>query len=563
MTKEAMVYTLPVEKIIVPEDRIRQIFKRAAMQGFVFSLKKFGQLQPGICRKEEDKYILVAGERRLRGCEEAGIPFKFELSSEVDPLRIREIELEENIQREDIDFKEEVAALKELYGIKQTQFGISTSGAPGGYRIEDFAEYSDRSEGIISEDLELATFLEIDEVRNAKNKTEAKKVIKRIKEEFRTSKALKEAREGPQPPEVELDEDASESARQAVRAAELREKVEFFGERIHLGRMEEILPTHPDSCYDVVCFDPPWGVDFDKVKKETGSTRNYEDDEAFVRENFPKWLKILYQKMSENSHLYLFFGISRYPFIYEELEKVGFSTNGIPLIWFKQGAHRTRNPDVWPGRSYEPIVYARKGSKILIQKGAPDVIITPTPTPTIKGTHPSAKHPMIYIELLKRSCSPGDKLLDPMCGSGMMAVAAETLRHTHQLDWQMIEVEETFQELSLFNVIKGYHYLTNIDTVSPEYRTDPVEERLPYYICTECGASGAVANLPIRKKDGRKVCKECQSSIMLYGEDVPEDYKKIDYRRPGGPEIWKAHWKKYPENQEGMLAWKKLHEADI
>jgi len=556
MTEKEMVYRLPVEAIIVPEDRVRQEFKRREMEKLVASIKKFNIIEPGVCRKEGEDFILVAGERRLRACEIAKVPFSFVLLEEIDPLRIREIELEENVCRVDLTFQEEVTAYQELHTIKQEQLGVSVSGASGGYGIADFAEYLGRSEGIVSEDLELAAFLQIDEVRNAKTKTDAKKIVKRIKDEYRTSKALKEAREGPQPPEVELDENATESMRQAARAAELKEKVEFFGKRIHLGMMEKLLPEYADGFFDVVCFDPPWGVNFDTVKKETGSTRDFKDDWGFVQDNLPKWLDLIYNKMSENSHLYMFFGIVNHRYIYEWLENAGFDTNGIPLIWFKQGAHRTRNPDIWPGRSYEPIAYARKGSKVLVRKGAPDVIVTPAPTPTIKGTHPSAKHPMIYIELLQRSCSPGDKILDPMCGSGMMAVAAETLRVTHQLDWHMIEVEETFQELSLFNTIKGYHYLTNIDTVSPELRTDPVEEKLPYYICSSCGASGTVASLPIRKKDGRKVCKECDSSIILRTEDVPEDYKEIELDRPGGKELWKACWKKYPEKQDEMLAWK-------
>ena len=252
--------------------------------------------------------------------------------------------------------------------------------------------------------------------------------------------------------------------------------------------------------------------------------------------------------MAENSHLYMFFGIVNYEFVYTSLEAAGFTTNRMPIIWYKQGAHRTRTPDVWPGRSYEPIAYARKGSKILIRKGAPDVAITPAPTPTMKKSHPSAKHPDVYIDLIKRSCIPGDKILDPMCGSGMLGVAAETLRNTHQLDWKMIEEKETFADLALTNVVMGYHHIVNVDITVPE------EPLLPYYICYGCYHSGMSTTLLIDKKSGKqRLCPKCQSGVFLKSESLSEDFKTLE---PGSDE-WKAYWELYPEKQNDMLIWKK------
>jgi len=291
----------------------------------------------------------------------------------------------------------------------------------------------------------------------------------------------------------------------------------YFSGKIHNASMEEKLEDFEDGYFDVVCFDPPWHVGLDSVRKKGGGTDDFEDTELEQEEfqaELEKWLLLLYQKMASDSHLYLFFGIVRHSDIYQSLEKVGFNTNKIPLIWNKQGSHVTRTPDVWPGRSYEPIAFARKGSKNLVRKGASDIITTPCPTPTIKKNHPSAKHPMIYLELLQRSCLPGDKVLDPMCGSGMMGVAAEALSPSHKLKWEMIEKSADFRRLAILNVVDGFSNISQ--------RKEP-----------EASPDSSYTDEMKEKTEG--------------------GYKGLE---PGTAE-WKFYWDTHVEEQEEILQWRK------
>jgi len=551
-----VLYTCPVEDVIIPEDRIRQEFKKKEMEELVESIRDKGLLQAGVCRiGPKGEIILVAGERRLKACEFANVPYKYTLSAETDPRRIMEIELEENLRRVNLTFQEEAEGIERLHALQQEIHGETKFGASGGHGVKDTANMLGKSVGTVQEDLEIAAFLEFDEVRNAKNKTEAKKVIKRIKEEFIQGEALRQAREaedkeaGIIPLENAEDLSASKQA-----ATDFKAKVNYFSPRIIHDKMEDALFHQEDETYAVVLFDPPWGVDYDNVREKTGSTKDFKDSPEDFRARLADWLSLLYKKMAKDSHLYMFFGIVNYEFVYDTLEGVGFTTNRMPLIWYKQGAHRTRNPDVWPGRSYEPIAYARKGSKILIRKGAPDIIITPAPTPTMKKSHPSAKHPDVYVDLLKRSCVPGDKILDPMCGSGMMGVAAEILRHTHQLDWKMIEMDEAFSDLALTNVVMGYYHIVTTDITVPD------EPLLPYYICYGCYHSGESSLLLIDKKyKKQRLCPKCQSGVFLKSKPLPEDFKKLKV----ASDEWKAYWKLHPEKQNEMLAWKREENHDL
>ena len=550
MPETEKIYNCPADDVIVPEDRVRQEFKKKDLDELVESIKDKGVLQAGVCRiGPTGEIILVAGERRLKACELAEVNYKYTLSNETDPFRILEIELEENLRRVNLTFQEEAEGVERLHAIEQEIHGATKFGASGGHGVKDTAQLLGKAVGTVQEDLEIAAFLEFDEVRNARNKTEAKKVIKRLKEEYVQGEALRKARAKEDTEagvvSTEIPEGLSDTEKAAI---EFKEKVNYFSTRVVNDKMEDTLLNEDDNQYSVVFFDPPWGVDFDNVSEKNGSKEMYKDSPEEFRKRLSGWLSLLYRKMAENSHLYMFFGIVNYEFVYTSLEAAGFTTNRMPIIWYKQGAHRTRTPDVWPGRSYEPIAYARKGSKILIRKGAPDVAITPAPTPTMKKSHPSAKHPDVYIDLIKRSCIPGDKILDPMCGSGMLGVAAETLRNTHQLDWKMIEEKETFANLALTNVVMGYHHIVNVDITVPE------EPLLPYYICYGCYRSGMSTTLLIDKKSGKqRLCPKCQSGVFLKSESLSEDFKTLE---PGSDE-WKAYWELYPEKQNDMLIWKK------
>jgi len=94
------------------------------------SFKKFGQLQPIVCNREME---LIAGGRRLAACIDAEMDVKIVFADTVDPYEMREMELEENIQRKALTPAEEIQAISELHNLKQTLYGETTQGKEGGW----------------------------------------------------------------------------------------------------------------------------------------------------------------------------------------------------------------------------------------------------------------------------------------------------------------------------------------------------------------------------------------------------------------------------------------------
>lgn len=503
---EQTLHKIDPDKIIIPSERIRKEFNEAKIRKLADSFKKYGQISPILCTMNgEGRPVLVAGERRLRACSLADMEIKYVLKEEADWIMLREIELEENIQRENLTWDEECDAKLELHEFKQEQLGETQPGKPGGHSVKDTAVMLGESTGNVSEDIELAKFAqEFEEVRDAKKKTEAKKIVKRIKDELKRGIKLQKA----------IIDSGGEKTPEEAAKDDLNEQLLFYSGCIKEGKMEECLQEFKDGFFNIVIWDPPWQVGLSDVRKKGGGTRDFEDSDDPEFKRFADQLKQITKKMADASHLYLFFGIVHYHRVYQVLKDAGLETNGIPIIWYKQGAHVTRNPDIWPGRSYEPIAYARKGSKNLVRKGSPDVIITQMPTEAIKQSHPSAKHPSVMLELLQRSAEPGDKILDPMCGSGMTGVACEVLKTTHKLDWHMIEEKKEFRDLAVINVTQGFNKL-------------------------------------VAYKPERDIEAEYQVA------PVPDDFKEIE----PGSDMWKRYWEQNPGQQDAMLAWKREQAA--
>lgn len=109
--------TVPLERITLPQTQPRRYFDPQAMQSLVESIKRDGILQPLLVRPVEDKYELVAGERRYKAAQECEL-------SEV-PVTIRELTNEqavqyalvENLQREDLNPVEETEGILQLLAL--------------------------------------------------------------------------------------------------------------------------------------------------------------------------------------------------------------------------------------------------------------------------------------------------------------------------------------------------------------------------------------------------------------------------------------------------------------
>lgn len=113
---EIEVKSIPVERIRVKREQVRESFDEDRLNMLAESIAQFGQLQPVIVQKDGQDYLLIAGERRLRAVmqnqeeEIAAVVLSGELSED----KLYQIQLVENIQREDLNALERARAIKKL-----------------------------------------------------------------------------------------------------------------------------------------------------------------------------------------------------------------------------------------------------------------------------------------------------------------------------------------------------------------------------------------------------------------------------------------------------------------
>lgn len=92
----------------------RKHFDSYQLEELAKSINTYGVLQPIIVRKNGNYYDLIAGERRLRACQNLGYKTIPALVRSMSDRDIAEIALIENLQREDLNYFEEAEGYKKL-----------------------------------------------------------------------------------------------------------------------------------------------------------------------------------------------------------------------------------------------------------------------------------------------------------------------------------------------------------------------------------------------------------------------------------------------------------------
>jgi ParB family transcriptional regulator, chromosome partitioning protein len=116
------VFECPIEKIVPQKGQPRQHFDNAKLDELTQSIKEHGLIEPLVVRKRGEEYELIAGERRWRAAQRAGLREVLVVVRDVSAKNAFELALIENIQREDlnaIEFAEALSRLIEEHGYTQ------------------------------------------------------------------------------------------------------------------------------------------------------------------------------------------------------------------------------------------------------------------------------------------------------------------------------------------------------------------------------------------------------------------------------------------------------------
>lgn len=141
---------LKISSVEPRRDQPRKTFERESLESLAESIQKHGVLQPIIVRPNQiidDTYEIIAGERRWRAAKLAGLDEIPAVILDGDDLKIAQVAIIENVQREDLNAVEEALAyqgLMETFGLTQDQVskqvGKSRSAIANLLRLLDLPE---------------------------------------------------------------------------------------------------------------------------------------------------------------------------------------------------------------------------------------------------------------------------------------------------------------------------------------------------------------------------------------------------------------------------------------
>lgn len=113
-TDSSQIVELKIVDVEPNKDQPRKEFDKEKLDELADSIGKHGVIQPIIVVKKGKTYQIVAGERRWRASKQAGLKKIPAIVREYDEIKVMEVALIENLQREDLNPVEEALGYKSL-----------------------------------------------------------------------------------------------------------------------------------------------------------------------------------------------------------------------------------------------------------------------------------------------------------------------------------------------------------------------------------------------------------------------------------------------------------------
>lgn len=144
---EQQIFLVALNKLDAGAYQPRTTFDDQQLQEMAASIKRDGVLQPIILTRQDDRYSIVAGERRVRAARIAGLQSVPALIKNLSAAEMLRVALIENVQRSDLNAIEEATAYQTLindFGFTQeqcaTQIGRDRSTVSNALRLLSLPE---------------------------------------------------------------------------------------------------------------------------------------------------------------------------------------------------------------------------------------------------------------------------------------------------------------------------------------------------------------------------------------------------------------------------------------
>lgn len=400
----------------------------------------------------DDDNNLIAGGRRMTALKKLGwtqIPVR--RMKDISPIKLREMELEENLQRENLTWQEEISLKNEILRLKQEIHGVKATGRAAahssGVSQKEVAEMLGDSQANFSMDVALAKAMEeIPELAACSSKDEARKKLKQMQEQLIVAELGRRHRATAT---ISIEGGTAVKSENPALAAP---KASFYNQADSSFRIGDAIAglkaLENDQNIRYINIDTPYGIDLNNIKRDNGGeVKIIEDDykevaasdflfKATLENGDVEWrgfayevAKEAYRIASDNCSMTWWFAIQYYQPLQEMLQQVGWKLDCIPNIWDTGDQGQTNQPEMYLARCYEPFFSCRKGQPVIFKRGRSNIFRHKKLTGD-KKIHPTEKPLSLMKEVFETYASPGCTILVPFIGSGNDLLTGFSLGHS-------------------------------------------------------------------------------------------------------------------------------------
>jgi ParB/RepB/Spo0J family partition protein len=402
-----------ISSIHIAEDRQRR--ELVGIEELAQSIKTMGLIHPIVLTPDGS---LVAGERRLRAHQHLGLThILVQFTTDLPREELEAIELEENLKRKALGWKEEVEAVRRIHFLKQSSNLDWTA--------NDTAELLSVSTGTVSKYLLVAEFIEKEEplVLAADNFSVAYNICQRktqraiVEDDNKVDSVFSELFAKP----VSMSNVGTKNPTQEVMKLPVAQPEVPY---LNTDYIEWTKQPWTGPKFNFIHCDFPYGINYDKHDSGTaGLLGGYEDTPELYQACIAGLARMMEDRVAESAHL-MFWLSARMEIIsttWNQLNEMGWKMNPVPLIWHRSdNAGVLPDPQRGPRQIYETCIFGARGDRKIVQ-----AVSNLCPHPKTREVHPSEKPRPMLQHFFRMFVDESTVFLDPTMGSGNSVLAVE------------------------------------------------------------------------------------------------------------------------------------------
>lgn len=443
---------LDPKTIIVDRDNRQR--KKIDIAGLKPSIQKYGVLNPIIIKNQsfEDGsqgLVLVAGERRLQSCIELNIqvPVRYwenlDTAEKLEETKVQVIELEENLKRSDLDWKDQVRAISQihkLYSSSDPTWTVTKTAEALSYNVQ-----------YIYSILNIAKHLDTDRLKDANGISHAEGILARFAER-RTAGIVEELKSigskifGEELPILPTPDNSTQHVQTSVfdtnnhancpdlpqpqsadtgnvpgldlytTAHTLRPSTQDV---IIQADFTHWVKTYTGPKFNLIHCDFPYGVNTADAQLE-----GYENTPELYFYLLDFMLNNQDKFISQSAHLICWLSMKFFIETKRKVQNFSWKVIDRPLIWHKSDMRGSTSTDMkQPRHTYEAAILAYRGERPLV-KQIGDSYACPSPDRPI---HPTQKPEPLLRYFLSGLVDETTLVFDPTAGSGSALRVADEL----------------------------------------------------------------------------------------------------------------------------------------